>query len=254
MMKIIDVGADAVLEAINEFDTVWRDSTEYSGWEQNRNYLHAIIVNGRLYPPKMIISLATGMPTNTFYGGEPANSYLRARGFKVIQLRQKGKNDTGGDGPHVEQINDIESEGSNVFDPSGQEDARERSLRSVVERRGQSKFRKKLIQSFHGRCAITGCEVLPILEAAHITPYLGPATNDVSNGLLLRADIHTLWDLGLIAINPEKLTVWVSLTITDPTYRQLDGESLHMPPSAHLCPSIEALRAQWAIARRDETE
>lgn len=253
-MKIKDVSTDAVLEAITEFDTVWRDSAEYSGWEQNRNYLHAIVINGRLYPPKIVISLATGMPTNTFYGGEPSNSYLRARGFKVIQLRQKGKTDAPAEGPHAEQINDIESERLTVFDPLGQEDARERSLRSVVERRGQSKFRRKLIQSFHGRCAITGCEVLPILEAAHITPYLGPATNDVSNGLLLRADIHTLWDLGLIAIDPEKFTVWVSLTITDPTYRQLEGEPLRMPPSAHLRPSIEALRAQWAVARRDKIE
>jgi hypothetical protein len=251
-MKIKDVSAEAVSEAIAEFDTFWRDSEEYSGWEQNRNYLHAIVANGRLYPPKMVISLATGLPTNTFYGGEPSNSYLRARGFKVIRLRQKGKAEAGAEGPHVEQIIDIESEFLTMFDPLGQEDARERSLRSVVERRGQSKFRMKLIKSFNGRCAITGCEVLPILEAAHITPYLGIATNDISNGLLLRADLHTLWDLGLVAIDPEKLTVWVSLAITDPTYRQLEGEPLRMPPPAHLRPSIEALRAQWAVARREE--
>lgn len=253
-MKIEDVSPDAVSQAIAEFDTAWRDSEEYSGWEQNRNYLHAIIVDGRLYPPKMIISLATGMPTNTFYGGEPSNSYLRARGFKVIRLRQKGEMDEGGEGPHIEHIINIESDSLTAFDPLGQEDARERTLRSVVERRGQSEFRSKLIQSFNGRCAITGCEVLPLLEAAHITPYLGPATNDVTNGLLLRADIHTLWDLGLIAIDPEKLTLWVSLTITDLTYRQLEGEPLRIPPPTHLRPSIKALRAQWAVARRYEIE
>ena len=65
-MKIKDVSAEAVLKALHEFDAVWRDSAEYSGWEQNKNYLHAIIINDRLYPPKMVLSIATGMPTNTW--------------------------------------------------------------------------------------------------------------------------------------------------------------------------------------------
>jgi hypothetical protein len=75
----------------------------------------------------------------------------------------------------------------------GQANARARVLREVIQRRGQQKFRKALIAAYSGRCAISGCPVAPLLEAAHITSYLGPDTNSITNGLLLRADLHTLW-------------------------------------------------------------
>jgi putative restriction endonuclease len=48
---------------------------------------------------------------------------------------------------------------------------------------------------------------------AHIMPYMGPATNDVQNGLLLRADVHTLFDLGLIAVEPDPLEVLVTPSV-----------------------------------------
>src|SRR5205823_2979542 len=82
-----------------------------------------------------------------------------------------------------------------VFDPISIEDGRRRIQAS---RQGQFAFRAALIEAYGGRCAMTGCDILEVLEAAHIVPYRGPSTNAVSNGLLLRADIHTLFDLGLI--------------------------------------------------------
>lgn len=69
-------------------------------------------------------------------------------------------------------------------------------------------------------------QVTALLEAAHITPYLGPDTNSITNGLLLRADLHTLWDLGLIAVNPSTRMVWVSPSVNDPTYQALSGTIL----------------------------
>ncbi|WP_169719739.1 HNH endonuclease, partial [Novosphingobium acidiphilum] len=56
------------------------------------------------------------------------------------------------------------------------------------------------MKAYDGKCAVTSCAIEPLLEAAHIHPYLGPKTNHVTNGMLLRADIHTLFDLGLLAI------------------------------------------------------
>lgn len=79
-----------------------------------------------------------------------------------------------------------------------EEDARQRELRAVFLRRGQEKFRKDLINAYKSRCAVTGCNIVEILEAAHIIPYRGEHTNRCNNGLLLRADIHTLFDLGLL--------------------------------------------------------
>lgn len=94
-----------------------------------------------------------------------------------------------------------------VFNPGDISDARERTLASIVRRRGQPRFRKQLLKAYQGRCAVTGCTLEPILEAAHIHPYLGDETNVVSNGLLLRTDVHTLFDLGLLWIEPHSLRV-----------------------------------------------
>ena len=151
-------------------------------------------------------------------------------------------------GPHRQQVAKIESALSEPFDPKSQEDARERVLREIVQRRGQHKFRKSLIAAYGGHCAITGCSVAPLLEAAHITPYLGPETNAVTNGLLLRADIHTLWDLGLIAVDPKAHTVWVSAEITDSTYQALTGVRLRPPLDLAQWPSTAVLEQQWNLA------
>lgn len=157
-------------------------------------------------------------------------------------------------GPHRQQVAQIESALGEPFDPKNQDDARERVLREIVQRRGQQTFRKALIDAYGGYCAITGCSVTPLLEAAHITPYLGPETNSITNGLLLRADIHTLWDLSLIAVEPETRTVWVSPEITDSTYRDLNGAPLMLPLDLAQWPSVAALAQQWDLAHTKLTQ
>lgn len=152
-------------------------------------------------------------------------------------------------GPHQRQVTVIEAEHPE-FDPKGQDDARARVLREVVQRRGQQTFRKALIAAYGGRCAITGCPVLPLLEAAHITPYLGPDTNAITNGLLLRADIHTLWDLGLMAVEPSTKHVWVSPDVNDPTYTDLSGRALTPPKHPAQQPSLAALLQQWNLVHK----
>jgi len=87
------------------------------------------------------------------------------------------------------------------------EDTREISLRAIRLRRGQQEFRKKMLSRYNNACVITGCKITDILEAAHIRPHRGNNDNHPSNGLLLRADLHTLFDLYLVAIEPELLVV-----------------------------------------------
>lgn len=151
-------------------------------------------------------------------------------------------------GPYQKEVDELASETSETFDPKDHDDARQRVLREVVRRRGQAKFRKSLISAYDGRCAITDCPVISLLEAAHITPYLGPDTNAITNGLLLRADLHTLWDLGLIAVDPTMHTVWVSPQVNDPTYQALYGTSLRRPNHDSQRPSVPALQQQWDLA------
>lgn len=172
--------------------------------------------------------------------------------LKYLQSQYHGKpNDYG---PYRKQVEKIEGESDATFDPTGQEDARSRVLREVVQRRGQRKFRKELLEAYGGRCAITGCPVVPLLEAAHITPYLGPDTNAIKNGILLRADIHTLWDLGLLAVDPDTGEVWVSPDVDDPTYRVLSGQPLKHPAHTAQHPSVSALQQQWDLVHKTRDE
>ncbi len=99
----------------------------------------------------------------------------------------------GGDGPSADELAKAATQvaGSGYFSPASLNDERERKLREIVERRGQPDFRKKLIVAYGGRCAVTSCDAPAALEAAHIIPSAGPQSHHVTNGLLLRADIHT---------------------------------------------------------------
>lgn len=74
--------------------------------------------------------------------------------------------------------------------------------KSLKKRQGQEKFRNALIEYYQGRCAISGCEIPGVLEAAHVEPYSLSKNNNPNNGILLRADLHTLFDLNLIVIHP----------------------------------------------------
>lgn len=67
------------------------------------------------------------------------------------------------------------------------------------ERIGQQRFRTQLFEAYTGRCAVSGCNVDEALEAAHIENYSGPKSQVVSNGILLRRDLHSLFDAHLIS-------------------------------------------------------
>lgn len=140
-------------------------------------------------------------------------------------------------------IAEIEADQHCAFNPSDVEDARKRMVANIVLRRGQSGFRKKLLDAYGTQCAITGCNQPEVLEAAHIHPYKGQHTHVVSNGLLLRADLHTLFDLYLIAIEPETLRVRLSAALSKSEYAQYEGQPLKTPTLASAKPSLETL--QW---------
>ncbi|MFD4838476.1 HNH endonuclease [Achromobacter sp. NPDC058515] len=132
-----------------------------------------------------------------------------------------------------------------TFDPTDVADARRRVSADIVRRRGQPAFRKALLDAYGNACAITGCSVPAVLEAAHVLPYKGDHTNVVSNGLLLRADIHTLFDLGVIAIQSERMVVRVSPELENTEYGRLDGSPLRLPKQNSQRVSLDALDWHW---------
>lgn len=136
-----------------------------------------------------------------------------------------------------------QAEQEHAFDPKSIEDARNRVLASIVRRRGQAAFRQKLLVAYGERCAVTGCDLVQVLEAAHIHPYRGEQTNAVSNGLLLRADLHTLFDLYLIAIVPGSRLIRLAPALSQSDYTRYEGMPLNTPASPSAMASNEAL--QW---------
>jgi HNH endonuclease len=128
------------------------------------------------------------------------------------------------------------------FDPDDVRDARRRTMRQLVARQGQRSFRSALLDVYSGRCAVTGCEVEAVLEAAHIRPYAGPQTNSVQNGLLLRADIHTLFDLRLLSVHEDSRSVLLAPTLQNSIYANLAGRLIgHDDRSRHAAGAL-ALR------------
>lgn len=133
------------------------------------------------------------------------------------------------------------AEASGSFAPTDEVDERQRVLAAIVRRRGQPAFRKALLDAYAGCCAMTGCNLVDALEAAHIRPYSGQASSVVSNGLLLRADVHTLFDLYLIAVDPVSLRVSLAPALRQSSYSDLVDKKLASPVSAALSASPDSL-------------
>lgn len=121
------------------------------------------------------------------------------------------------------------------------DDMRDRARRLISIRRGQGVFRDSLIDAYGGTCVVTGSADLSVLEAAHIDRYFGAHSNHVTNGLLLRADIHTLFDLLRITVD-ENLLVRVDPKLTGTEYEPLDGTPLRLPANQAQHPDMKALR------------
>jgi hypothetical protein len=125
------------------------------------------------------------------------------------------------------------------------DDHREKVLREEYCRQGQAEFRTKLINVYGARCMVTGLTIREALEAAHICAYRGQDSNHVCNGLLLRADLHALFDRFLFSIEPDSRRVRLSARLkASETYARLDGTELEISSGPHE-PSVRALRIHW---------
>ena len=89
-----------------------------------------------------------------------------------------------------------------LVQPASEQGERYR-MSQTKHRLGQGTFRTLVTEAYHWRCAATGERTLPVLEAAHIKPFAESGPHDVRNGVLLRSDLHTLFDLGYITISPD---------------------------------------------------
>ncbi|MCZ7650331.1 MAG: HNH endonuclease [Thermoanaerobaculia bacterium] len=117
----------------------------------------------------------------------------------------------------------------------------------VRTRLGQGAFRVLITDTYERRCAATGEKALPVLEAAHILPVAEGGQHQVSNGLLLRSDLHRLYDRGYITVTPD-LVLRVSRRLRDEfgngkIYFPLDRQRIWVPRQPERQPDREAL--EW---------
>ena len=75
---------------------------------------------------------------------------------------------------------------------------------------GQRAFQALVLDSYGRRCAVTGDKIVPVLEAAHIRGVGQGGENRLDNGLLLRSDVHTLFDRGYLSVHPDRRSLMVS--------------------------------------------
>src|SRR5688572_12074097 len=87
-MAIPRVDREKVLEAIKTFDQTLADTDEWRSWDEKGSQVWALVHDGRRYPPKKVVAMATGISVNDFSGGPETSAYLNERGFEVVRLRQ----------------------------------------------------------------------------------------------------------------------------------------------------------------------
>lgn len=121
------------------------------------------------------------------------------------------------------------------------EEERKKVLRAIAQRQGQSAFRTGLLEIYSYRCAISGTDCVEVLEAAHIVPYADGGAMDWRNGVILRSDIHTLFDLYLITID-EFGGIHVAPEISSQEYRKFHGMKARLPIERRHRPTKTALR------------
>lgn len=114
-------------------------------------------------------------------------------------------------------------------------------------RLGQASFRMAVTAAYEGACAVTTEHSLPVLEAAHIRPYGDGGEHATSNGLLLRSDLHRLFDRGYVTVTPGHV-LRVSRALRDDyangaTYYPMDGRQVHVPAAAGDRPDARLL--EW---------
>jgi putative restriction endonuclease len=115
----------------------------------------------------------------------------------------------------------------------------------VKPRLGQGAFRLLVTDAYGRKCAVTDGKVLPALDVAHIRPYSEGGEHAITNGLLLRKDIHILLDRGYVTIDPSLRFVVSDRVKTEfnngEEYRRLHGRTISVPSKPHLRPDARLL-------------
>lgn len=111
-------------------------------------------------------------------------------------------------------------------------------------RKGQRQLKTKLLQVYGSQCCVSGTGPINVLEAAHVEQHSISGINISTNALLLRSDIHILYDDHLLAINPQTLMIYLSPELIHTSYWVLNATQLR-PRNDGKIPDYEKLQQRW---------
>lgn len=183
---------------------------EAAGAGFSRSYY--VVHKDELLPLKAIARLAYKLANKTFEG-EQSQTLARqlAPDFNIMHLPDLSKEDF------------------------------ERQRQSASRWARDSHFRDAVKQIFKRTCAISGCRVAEVVEAAHILGVGEQGSDDPKNGIALRVDLHRLFDANLLAINPSSGTVHIAAKCKA-DYAKLEGVTVSLPANG---PKLRDFEARW---------
>jgi predicted restriction endonuclease len=118
---------------------------------------------------------------------------------------------------------------------------------TVRVRLGQGAFRKSLEERYGSTCAFTGRQPREVLEAAHLYSFAESGEHHPHGGLLLRRDLHRIYDLGLLRVDPGRMELWVDESLQRfPDYARLHGAKLAVDVSGSV---VDWLRLHWEASK-----
>ena len=120
-----------------------------------------------------------------------------------------------------------------------------KELMDITQRPGATQFREHVLSEYNYKCAISGCSSIEVIDVAHIVPYFGLESDEIQNAIPLRADLHRLFDRGLLSIEyepSEKLYISKVHDFVANDYADFHNSKVNVPEAPLSKPSKPALK------------
>jgi hypothetical protein len=120
-----------------------------------------------------------------------------------------------------------------------------KELADVIQRPGAAEFREQVLAEYDFKCAVSGCSSIEAVDVAHIVPYFGLESDEIQNAIPLRADLHRLFDRGLLSIEyeqSEKIYVTKIHDFVIKDYASFHNSKVEIPKDPFSKPSKVALK------------